>query len=102
MTQKQFNTKANKLFLSKGFKMVDYRYQLETKFGTHSINSEWIPKIKVAHIHSQLKGDAQHFKDVTGYRINTYNGKLNFYFEEPKNCLNELEEYLDNLTFINN
>lgn len=103
MTAKQFNSKKLALYKNYGAIKTDFSHEvfINTNFGKMYISCEYVPRIKLANIHSKLDGDTQRFKDVTGYNINTYNGKLNFYFDNPDVALSELEEYLTNLIFEN-
>ena len=104
MTTKQFNSKKVALYKKYGVIKTDFSHEvfINTNFGKIYVRAEYIPRIKIASIKSKLDGDAQSFKDVTGYNINTYNGKLNFYNECPEYILNELDEFLNNLNYYNN
>jgi hypothetical protein len=101
MTTEEFNKEKNKIY-NKYNTTVSNRYEREIKtpFGTLYISSGWIEKIKLANIHSRLEGDKEKFKEVTGYKIDTYNGKYNTYYNNPKDSLDELEEYLSNITYL--
>jgi hypothetical protein len=102
MTSKEFNKEKTKLYNKYNtIKTVkSYEIQMNTPFGVLFISSEWTPKIKVANIHSRLEGNKEKFKKVTGYDINTYNGKYNTYYTNPQDCLDELEEYLSNIVYL--
>jgi hypothetical protein len=100
MTAKQFNKEKEAIYLKYGAKKNDrYEVTIENSFGTMFISAENSPRIKVASIHSKLDGDTQKFKDVTGYDINTYNGKCNFYSSDPEYILDTLDKYLNNLKY---
>jgi hypothetical protein len=103
MTAKQYNTQVNKLFKSKGLTKGDSHYQLEitTIFGILHLSTEYIPRIKIASIHSKLYGNRLGFKEWLGSSIDTYNGKYNLYFEDPESCLDELTELIDNIEYLN-
>lgn len=103
MTAKQFNKEKENLYKRHNAVKTDLSHEvmIETKFGIMYISSEWIPRIKVGNIHSRLEGQMTSFRDVTGYSMNVYNGKLNFYFDNALNTLEELDEYLDNLNTLN-
>lgn len=96
MNAKEFNKYKTALYKKYGAELTDLSHEVKvlTTFGTLYISSEWSPRIKVASIHSRLEGNSLQFKEVTGYNINTHNGKCNFYFGSPLDCLDELEEYL--------
>lgn len=100
MNAKEFNKYKTALYKKYGAELTDFSHEVKvlTPFGTLYISSEWSPQIKVANIHSRLEGNANEFKEVTYYGINTYNGKCNFYYNNPIDCLDELEEYLIELT----
>lgn len=104
MTVKQFNSKKIALYKKYGAIKTDFTHEVfvNTKFGKMYISAEYVPRIKIANIHSKLDGDTQSFKDVTGYDINTYNGKFNSYNESPEYILNELDEFLNTLNILNN
>lgn len=92
---------ANKYNLQKELNRAGYI--IPTKFGNVRLNSEYMPKIKLAVIHSKLiDGDIKAFKEETGYNsMNNYSGKLNVYFNNPADCLDELQEYIENLQYLN-
>lgn len=104
MTAKQFNSKKTALYNKHNAIKTDFTHEVfvNTKFGKMYISAEYVPRIKIASIHSKLDGDALSFKDVTGYGINTYNGKFNSYDERPEYILNQLDEYLSNLNTLKN
>ena len=103
MNAKQYEKKKTALYNKFGAvkSEASHEVQINTKFGIVYISSEWIPSIKVANIHSKLMGNLSEFKEATNYPINTYNGKCNFYYSDPLEALDELEEYLGNLQFLN-
>ena len=102
MNAKEFNKYKTALYKKYGAELTDFSHEVKvlTPFGVVYISAEWTPKIKVANIHSRLEGNANEFKEVTGYNINTYNGKCNFYYNNPLDCLDELEEYLSNMVYL--
>ena len=113
MNAKQFRAKAEEIFNKyniKNERFLDSQRaeKINTYFGDLNISVEWINSIKIASIHSNYKGN-----NITDYKekqreINTITGynfgptlKCNFYFDTPEDCLNELEEYLSNILWIN-
>ena len=104
MDTKEFNKHKAALYKKYGAELTDLSHEVKvnTPFGVLYIRAEWTPRIKVASIHSKLKGDAKAFKEVTGYNITTYNGKCNFYSADPEWILDTLEEYLDNMQYLMN
>ena len=102
MNAKEFNKHKTALYKKYGAVKSETSHEVKvlTPFGTLYISAEWSPQIKVANIHSRLEGNTLEFKEVTGYNINTYNGKCNFYFSSPLDCLDELEEYLSNMVYL--
>ena len=104
MNAKEFNKYKTALYKKYGAELTDFSHEVKvlTPFGTLYISAEWTPKIKVANIHSRLEGNANEFKEVTGYNINTYNGKCNFYSEDPEYILDTLDEYLNNIKYHEN
>ncbi len=102
MNAKEYNQRKEGLYKNYSLSKTDLTHEviLKIPFGMIYISSEWSPRIKVANIHSKLIGDIKAFKEETGYNISTYNGKFNQYFDNPKDCLNELEEFIGNLIFI--
>ena len=102
MNAKEFNKYKTALYKKYGAvkSETSHEVKLLTPFGVLYILAEWTPKIKVANIHSRLEGNANEFKEVTGYDINTYNGKCNFYYSSPLDCLDKLEEYLSNMVYL--
>ena len=103
MTAKEFNKLKTALYKKYRAELTEFSHEVKvlTPSGTLYIFAEWSPKIKVANIHSRLDGNTQEFKDVTGYDINTYNGKCNFYSSNPEYILDTLEEYLGNMQYLN-
>lgn len=61
-----------------------------------------MPSIKTASIHSNYKGNniINDIREITGYNFG-HTLKCNFYFDTPEECLNELEEYLSNMLWVN-
>ena len=102
MNAKEFNKYKTALYDKYGAVKSETSHEVKvlTPFGTLYISAEWSPQIKVANIHSRLEGDVNKFVEVTGYNINTYNGKCNFYYSSPLDCLDELEEYLSNMVYL--
>ncbi len=78
-------------------------YIIPTKFGDVRLSSEYVPRLKLANIHSMLLSEnIKAFKEETGYNeMNNYSGKLNTYFNDPADCLDELQEYIENLQYLN-
>ena len=82
--------------------------KINTYFGELNISAEWVPSIKLASIHSNYKGNniinykqkQNEIREITGYNFGP-TLKCNFYFDTPEECLNELEEYLSNMLWIN-
>ena len=102
MNAKEFN--KHKTALYKKYEAVKSETSHEVKvsipFGVLYISAEWSPRIKVANIHSRLEGDKEKFKTEISSQMNTYNGKCNFYYSSPLDCLEELEEYLSNMVYL--
>ena len=113
MNASEFRKKAEQIFNKynvKNSRFLDSQRaeKINTYFWYLNISVEWIQSIKVASIHSNYKGN-----DITDYKekqreINTITGyifgqtlKCNFYFDTPEDCLNEFEEYLSNMLWIN-
>ena len=113
MNASEFRKKAEQIFNKynvKNSRFLDSQRaeKINTYFGYLNISVEWINSIKIASIHSNYKGN-----DIIDYKekqreINTITGynfgqtlKCNFYFDTPEDCLNELEEYLSNMLWIN-
>ena len=104
MTAKQFDKQKEIIYSKYGVEKSNRSHEvvLESSFGKLYISSEHLPRIKVANLHSRLEGDAHKFKDVLGYDINTYNGKCNFYSDDPQYILDTLDEYLNNIKYFEN
>src|SRR5690554_959892 len=107
MNAKQFQAKVKSLY--KRYNLIkdetsENRHELQTVFGTFYFSCEWIPRIKVASIHSGLpsatKEQKERFKELSGYDMNTHNGKCNFYSADYEWILDTLEEYLDNIIWL--
>lgn len=98
MNAKEFDKYKTALYKKYGAvkSEISHEAKINTPFGTLYISAGWKPRIKVASIHSRLEGDKEKFKTEISSQINTYNGKCNFYFNSPLDCLDELEEYLSN------
>lgn len=96
MNAKEFNKYKTALYKKYGAELTDFSHEVKisTPFGVLYILAEWTPKIKVANIHSRFEGDINKFIEVTGFWVNKYNNKYNFYFNNPLDCLDELEKYL--------
>lgn len=103
MTKALYNQKKNQLYKKFGAVPTNKSHEVEikTKFGIMFVSSEWSPSIKIANIHSRLDGNLQGFKEATNYPINTHNGKCNFYYSNSLEALDELDEYLENLKYLN-
>lgn len=100
MNTKEFNKYKTALYKKYGAELTNLSHEVKvsTPFGVLYISAEWSPQIKVANIHSRLEGNAIEFIKVTKFEINKYNNKYNFYFNNPLDCLDELEEYLSNIS----
>ena len=96
MNAKEFNKYKTALYKKYGAvkSETSHEVKLLTPFGVLYILAEWTPKIKVANIHSRFEGDINKFIEATGFCLNKYNNKYNFYFNNPLDCLDELENYL--------
>ena len=96
MNAKEFNKYKTALYKKYGAvkSEVSHEVKINTPFVVLYISSEWSPQIKVANIHSRLEGNVSKFVEVTGFEVNKYNNKYNFYYSNPLYCLNELEKYL--------
>ena len=96
MNAKEFNKYKTALYKKYGAvkSETSHEVKVSTPFGVLYISSEWSPQIKVANIHSRLEGNVSKFVEVTGFEVNKYNNKYNFYFNNPLDCLDELEKYL--------
>ena len=113
MNASEFRKKAKQIFNKysiKNERFLDSQRaeKINTYFGDLNISAEWVPRIKLASIHSNYRGN-----DITDYKekqkeINAITGydfgptlKCNFYFDTPEECLNELEDYLINMLLVN-
>ncbi len=113
MNASEFRKKAEQIFNKysiKNDRFLDSQRaeKINTCFGDLNISAEWKPRIKLASIYSNYNGN-----NITDYKekrreINTITGynfgptlKCNFYFDTPEDCLNELEEYLSNMLWVN-
>ena len=96
MNAKEFDKYKTALHKKYGAELTDFSHEVKvlTPFGVLYISSEWSPKIKVANIHSRLEGNVSKFVELTGFGLNKYNNKYNFYFNNLLDCLDELEKYL--------
>ena len=113
MNASEFRKKAEQIFNKysiKNDRFLDSQRaeKINTYFGELNISVEWVPHIKIASIHSNYKGNSltnykqkqNEIREVTGYNFGQ-TLKCNFYFDTPEDCLNELEEYLSNMLWIN-
>ena len=113
MNASEFRKKAEQIFNKynvKNSRFLDSQRaeKINTYFGYLNISVEWIKSIKTASIHSNYKGNnIADYKQkqieinaITGYKFGQ-TLKCNFYFDTPEDCLNELEEYLSNMLWIN-
>ena len=113
MNASGFRKKAEQIFNKynvKNSRFLDSQRaeKINTYFGYLNISVEWINSIKIASIHSNYKGNSltnykqkhNEIREVTGYDFGQ-TLKCNFYFDTPEDCLNELEEYLSNMLWIN-
>ena len=113
MNASEFRKKAEQIFNKyniKNSRFLDSQRaeKINTYFGELNISAKWVPRIKLASIYSNYKGN-----DIKDYKqkqreINTITGynfgptlQCNFYFDTPEDCLNELEEYLSNILWVN-
>ena len=113
MNAKQFRAKAKEIFNKyniKNDRFLDSQRaeKINTYFGGLNISVEWVSNIKIASIHSNYNGNEIKDYKQKQNEINTITGynfgqtlKCNFYFDNPEYCLNELEEYLSNMLWIN-
>ena len=113
MNTTEFRKKAKQIFNKynvKNDRFLDSQRakKINTYFGDLNISAEWVPRIKIASIHSNYKGNniadykqkQNEIREITGYNFGQ-TLKCNFYFDTPEDCLNELEEYLSNMLWIN-
>ena len=113
MNASEFRKKAEQIFNKynvKNSRFLDSQRaeKINTYFGDLNISVEWIQSIKIASIHSNYKGNnitdykqkQNEIREVTGYNFGQ-TLKCNFYFDTPEDCLNEFEEYLSNMLWIN-
>ena len=113
MNATEFRKKAEQIFNKynvKNSRFLDSQRaeKINTYFGYLNISVEWINSIKIASIHSNYKGNSltnykqkhNEIREVTGYNFGQ-TLKCNFYFDTPEDCVNELEEYLSNMLWIN-
>ena len=113
MNASEFRKKAEHIFNKysiKNDRFLDSQRaeKINTYFGYLNISVEWINSIKIASIHSNYKGNniadykqkQREINTITGYNFGP-TLKCNFYFDTPEDCLNELEEYLSNMLWIN-
>ena len=113
MNASEFRKKAEHIFNKynvKNSRILDSQRaeKINTYFGDLNISVEWSPRIKLASIHSNYKGNCTTDYQQKQIEINTITGynfgqtlKCNFYYDTPEDCLNELEEYLNNMMWIN-
>ena len=113
MNASEFRKKAEQIFNKYGIKNSRFldslrAEKIDTYFGELNISAEWVPRIKLASIHSNYKGNSltnykqkqNEIREITGYNFGP-TLKCNFYFDTPEECLNELEEYLSNMLWVN-
>ena len=113
MNASEFRKKAEQIFNKysiKNDRFLDSQRaeKINTYFGDLNISVEWVPHIKIASIHSNYKGNSltnykqkqNEIRYVTGYNFSP-TLKCNFYYDTPEECLNELEEYLSNMLWVN-
>lgn len=113
MNATEFRKKAKQIFNKynvKNDRFLDSQRaeKINTYFGDLNISAEWVPRIKIASIHSNYKGNniadykrkQNEINEITGYNFGQ-TLKCNFYFDTPEDCLNELEEYLSNMLWVN-
>ena len=113
MNASEFRKKAEQIFnkysiKNKRFLDSQRAEKINTYFGELNICVEWVPHIKIASIHSNYKGNnikdykqkQNEINEITGYNFGQ-TLKCNFYFDSPEDCLNEFEEYLSNMLWVN-
>ena len=113
MNASEFRKKAEHIFNKynvKNSRIINRQRaeKINTYFGYLNISVEWINSIKIASIHSNYKGNniadykqkQREINTITGYNFG-HTLKCNFYFDTPEDCLNELEEYLSNMLWVN-
>ena len=113
MNASEFRKKAKQIFNKynvKNDRFLDSQRaeKINTYFGELNISAEWVPSIKLASIHSNYRGNnimdykqkQREINTITGYNFG-HTLKCNFYFNTPEECLNELEEYLSNMLWVN-
>ncbi len=113
MNASEFRKKAEQIFNKynvKNSRFLDSQRaeKINTYFGDLNISVEWINSIKTASIHSNYnENNIADYKQkqieinaITGYNFGQ-TLKCNFYFDTPEECLNELEEYLSNMLWVN-
>ena len=113
MNASEFRKKAEQIFNKysiKSSRILDSQRaeKINTCFGELNISADWVPSIKLASIHSNYRGnDIKDYKEkqneireITGYNFGP-TLKCNFYFDTPEDCLNELEEYLSGMLWVN-
>ena len=113
MNASEFRKKAEQIFDKysiKNSRFLDSQRaeKINTYFGDLNISVKWVPSIKIASIYSNYKGNnitdykqkQNEIREVTGYNFGP-TLKCNFYFDTPEDCLNELEEYLSNMLWVN-
>ena len=113
MNASEFRKKAEQIFNKYNIKndiFLDSQRaeKLSTYFGGLNISVEWIPNIKLASIHSNYRGNnimdykqkQKEINEITGYNFSP-TLKCNFYFDSPEYCLDDLEDYLKNMLWIN-
>ena len=113
MNASEFRKKAEQIFNKysiKNSRILDSQRaeKIKTYFGDLNISVEWVSHIKIASIHSNYKGNniadykqkQREINTITGYNFGQ-TLKCNFYFDTPDECLNELEEYLSNMLWVN-
>ena len=113
MNASEFRKKAEQIFNKysiKNDRILDSQRaeKINTYFGDLNISVEWEPRIKLASIHSNYKGNDIIDCKEKQREINTMTGydfgptlKCNFYFNTPEECLIELEDYLSNMIWVN-
>ena len=113
MNASEFRKKAEQIFNKYSIKNARFldsqrAEKINTYFGELNISAEWVPRIKLASIYSNYRGnDIKDYKEkqreintITGYNFGP-TLQCNFYFDTPEDCLNELEEYLSNMLWVN-
>jgi hypothetical protein len=106
MNTKEFNKEVAKMCLKHNITKgaSHYDYELKTVLGTWAFSCEYVPRIKLANIHSRfLDGvNLDRFKEIIS-DVNTpskYSNKWNHYSEDPIYILDLLDETISNFNYL--